>query len=232
MPNRRHPECLGGLEISTQVIDEDAALGGESEALQRDRVDPLVGLADAELLGEHDDVELGEVAVVGCASRSSRPARCGCRRRDSGRPRRASPRRPAPRRSGAWRDCRGSTSSAAASRRSNSASGMAPLSRSISAWRASGWSRNARLIACSPRPSRALNASNAPIMLVVRTPPQSIRSPSMPRSAGSRCRGRGACGTGPAWGRGRGTRRGRGRRGSLRGRARRRRRGGRAGAGP
>src|SRR5215216_2481869 len=36
MPNRGHPEGLGRLQVSAQVVDEDAAVGGQPELSQRE----------------------------------------------------------------------------------------------------------------------------------------------------------------------------------------------------
>ena len=110
---------------------------------------------------------------------------------------------------------------------SNVVMSIVPVSSSTSAARAAGSSRNA---VRTSAPSRRANASKESSMLVVSTPPQSIRRATT-RSAACRLRGRGSCGARRGPGRARGTRRGRASRASRGGPGRRPRRGGRAGAG-
>ena len=166
---------------------------------------------------------------------------CGCRARPRARLRRRGRRRRSPRRATSSRRARcgcpgvvvgdrrahrvvrahagvsrrarpsGGTPSAAGQRRSKLARSIRPHSRSASAL---GSSLNARR---TSGPSRAWKASNESSMLVVSTPPQSIRSAlATSRSAGSRCRGRGSCGGRRAPGRAPGTPRARASRASPR----------------
>ena len=213
MPDCGHTQGFRGLEVPSEVVDEDALVGSDAEPPGRDEIDLGVRLSDAELAREHDCVE--EVidvvvlrtprvrdergadalsAVVGDRVAHRLSGRTSCVRRRA---------RPS-----------AGTSSWRASRRSNVARSIRPHSRSASAL---GSSRNARR---TSGPSRAWKASKESSMLVVSTPPQSIRradaSRAMSRSAGPRCRGPGACagdrGAGPA----RGTPRARASRGSPR----------------
>ena len=142
----RHAERARGLEVAGQVVDEHAGRRRQAEPLGGELVDRRVGLAQADLAGDHPGVEqlLQQRAVVGRARRptSSTAGRCA-RPRGARRARRRASRRRAPcRRTGgrsgrSGDDARAARRSAARTPRPPSA----PVSSAASSARASGSSR-------------------------------------------------------------------------------------------